>query len=417
VLSINAAVDYTLQAIEALAEAHTNELVHGNLTPSHLFVTRGPDGLPVVKVLGFGVADSLCSSPLGEDRAVPANESNLGDFPEGTTTMAPEQIRGSMDIDALVDVWGLGGLLHHLLTGQPVFQATTGPALVAMIAADSPAPVTALRTDVPAGLESIILRCLAKDRRERFATVGELAVALEAYASPDLQTSVNRIVRTLVKSTRPPPLPHAMGTIQAMVHVPRPPSNPPAAATPPAVPAGTPVPGSVSGMSLSSLQEYAGDGKGIVIPKAVLVGAVSFVALGLAAVLGGVFASRLASPAAATASNVAAAATVPKAPVAETPAAPAEPPAPATSATASAAPASSAAAPPAAAPPVAAQPAPVAPAPARPARAAPARAPVARVAAPAKTEKAPAPERRASAPAAPAPEKRASAEDLFDDTR
>ena len=78
-------------------------------------------------------------------------------------------------------------------------------------------------------------------------------VALEAYASPDLQTSVNRIVRTLVKSTRPPPLPHAMGTTQAMVHVPRPPSNPPAAATPPAVPVGTPPPGSVSGMKIVKL--------------------------------------------------------------------------------------------------------------------------------------------------------------------
>ncbi len=76
-----------------------------------------------------------------------------------------------------------------------------------MIAADSPTPVTALRTDVPAGLESIILRCLAKDRRERFTTVGELAVALEAYASRrTCRRPVNRIVRTLVKSTGPPPL-------------------------------------------------------------------------------------------------------------------------------------------------------------------------------------------------------------------
>ncbi len=241
-----------------------------------------------------------------------------------------------------------------------------------------------------------------------------LAVALEAYASPDLQTSVNHIVRTLVKSTRPPPLPHAMGTIQAMVHVPRPPSNPPAAATPPAVPAGTPVPGSVSRHEpeLASGMLRA-TGRASSFRKR------CWSARCRSSRSGSPRCSAVCSPRAARR---------PLLPRLRTSRPPqlcrklrslnllplTEPPAPAAKRYCSAAPASSAAAPRQQRPCSGSARAGRAPAPARPA---PARAPAARAAAPPQKQKNPAPERRASAPAAPAPEKRASAEDLFDDTR
>jgi serine/threonine-protein kinase len=107
-------------------------------------------------------------------------------------------------------------VLHELLAGQAVYQAETIPALWASIAADPPTPITSLRSDVPAGLESVILRCLSKDRSARFATVAELAVALKKFASPEAQLAVDRITRTLGRTTHPPPLP---GHTAALVHV------------------------------------------------------------------------------------------------------------------------------------------------------------------------------------------------------
>jgi serine/threonine protein kinase len=176
------AVDFVLQACESIAEAHAIGLVHKNLSASTLFVARRPGGSPLIKVLDFGMPSALQG--------------------EGMDSQAPEQVRGSSDIDPRTDVWALGTVLHELITGTRVFTASSQRALLAMIVADPPVPVTALRSDVPAGLETVILRCLEKDRAARFPTVADLAAAVRDFASTEAQGTVERVTRTLAAGAR-----------------------------------------------------------------------------------------------------------------------------------------------------------------------------------------------------------------------
>jgi serine/threonine-protein kinase len=232
-LQVPEAVDYVLQAGEALAEAHALGIVHRNLKPSNLFLTRRSDGGSLIKVLDYCVSEDPFT-----DSAV--NMSGTAGMARSLSCLAPEQIRDPHNVDARADIWALGAILYQLLTGVPVFDADSTPSLLAMIAADIPTAPTALCSEIPSSLESVIMRCLAKDPSVRYGTVGDLAADLEYFASSDGQGSVERIGRMHVRgsrSTRPPPLPsNAPSSARAIVHVP---SRPPPAL--PALPADSPV--------------------------------------------------------------------------------------------------------------------------------------------------------------------------------
>lgn len=228
VLPVSEAVDYTLQACEALADAHAHGLVHKNLEPSNMFVVRRETERQLI-VLNFCLSDD----PLS-DAAI-----NLGSTQHATQSLAylaPEQIRDPASVDARVDIWALGALLHEMLSGAAPFRAETTPALLAMIAAEEAAPLSHLRPEIPDQLESLVLRCLAKDPRERFGSLGELCEALAPFASEGRELSARRVVRSLARrggTSLPPPLPGAQPT-KAIVRV------APAAVT--AKPAAAPVP-------------------------------------------------------------------------------------------------------------------------------------------------------------------------------
>ncbi len=205
-LPVPEAVDYVLQACEALAEAHVLGFVHRNLKPSNLFLTRRADGRPIIKVLDFCVSEG----PLGDAAiSMSSNEAVVG----ALAYLAPEQIRDEGGVDLRADVWALGAVLHELLTGVPLYSASTAPGLFAAITADPVIPASQLRAEIPAELESVVLRSVEKEREHRFADVGDLARQLKPFASSEGRDSVERVVRLLERraqhsrSTRPPPLP------------------------------------------------------------------------------------------------------------------------------------------------------------------------------------------------------------------
>jgi serine/threonine protein kinase len=208
-LPVSEAVDFLLQACDAVAEAHSLGIVHRDLKPSNLFLTERPDGTPLVKVLDFGISKALQGSRGSEtsQHQMTASAAIMG----SPQYMSPEQIRSSKNVDARADVWALGTILHELIAGTPTYVADTVPGLLAMIVADSPPPLTASRPDAPAEVEAAILRCLEKDRERRFANVAELARSIERFASPESRPLVRRIARVLGDSSRDARDPMALG--------------------------------------------------------------------------------------------------------------------------------------------------------------------------------------------------------------
>lgn len=201
-LSITDAVDFVLQAAEALAEAHALGIVHRDIKPANLWLGRRSDGSPLVKVLDFGI--SKLAPTAGGDSKLTETSAVFG----SPTYMSPEQIRSSKKVDARTDVWSLAVVLYELLTGRQPFEAETSGGVLASISADPPIPFLPRRPDSPPALDRAILACLEKDVSRR-ASLAALATMLMPMASPAGVLSAERVIRT-----GQPGLPFQDGSIQ-----------------------------------------------------------------------------------------------------------------------------------------------------------------------------------------------------------
>ncbi len=206
-LSIVDAVSYVTQAIEAIAEAHSYGIVHRDLKPSNLFLTRRPDGTPLVKVLDFGISKAQAGSPL--EAHITTTTAVLG----SPMYMAPEQMIASREVDGRTDVWALGVVLYQLLTGRGPFNGATMTELCARILQEPHAAIRATRPDVPVEIESVVARCLEKDRTRRFPSVADLAEALAPFGGSGASMSAERARRLIPRTERASHVPniHAIG--------------------------------------------------------------------------------------------------------------------------------------------------------------------------------------------------------------
>ncbi len=186
------AVDYMLQALEALAHAHALGIVHRDLKPSNIFLSRGLGGTTIVKVFDFGISKAPQTGEL-KDQSSTASQMILGT----PSYMAPEQARSAKDVDARADVWALGVTLYRLLTNSLPFLADNVADMLAAILVQPHRPMRAICPELSPDLEAIVGRCLAKERELRFSSVGELAQALARHASASGRVSVDRVTRTL----------------------------------------------------------------------------------------------------------------------------------------------------------------------------------------------------------------------------
>jgi serine/threonine protein kinase len=189
------AVDFVLQACEAIAQAHALGIVHRDLKPSNLFCIRRPDGQLSIKVLDFGISKAMAGS----------SSSGSGDLGMTRTTsvvgspiyMSPEQMQSSKNVDARTDLWSLGVVLYELVTAHVPFEGETVTELAIRVATEPAPPPSAFRADLPPALERVILRCLEKSRERRFQNVAELAAALVEFGSRRAAASLERIQGTL----------------------------------------------------------------------------------------------------------------------------------------------------------------------------------------------------------------------------
>ena len=193
------AVDYVLQACDALAEAHARGIVHRDIKPSNLFVTVRPDGSELVKVLDFGISKSPV---LGDDVSLTQTASLLGT----PTYMAPEQMRSARDADARSDVWALGAVLYELLEGRPPITADSFAELVMAVSTQPHAPMVAAPQ-----LAAVIARCLAKAPDDRYPNIAALAADLTRFTTRPLGLAcaerAARVLGVARPATAPGPAP------------------------------------------------------------------------------------------------------------------------------------------------------------------------------------------------------------------
>jgi eukaryotic-like serine/threonine-protein kinase len=176
-LPVRTAVDYVLQACEALAEAHQLGIVHRDLKPSNLFLTHRADGSPWIKVLDFGISKITGAAKLTATSALMGSP----------LYMSPEHLNAT-PLDARADIWGLGVILFELISGGPPFVGETLPQICVQILHAEPLPLN--RADMPPGLERVIRRCLAKSADHRYPDLAHLAIALAPFGGDDAQASV-----------------------------------------------------------------------------------------------------------------------------------------------------------------------------------------------------------------------------------
>ena len=190
-LPVEQAVDFVLQACEAVADAHALGIVHRDLKPANLFCVRRSDGQYSIKVLDFGISKVTTPGAIGH--GMTRTTAVVG----SPLYMAPEQMQLSKSVDARVDIWALGVILFELVTGRPPFQSDALTDLAIKVYTEPTPSARALRLSMPAALDQVIATCLAKDRAARFANVSELAIALMDFGSKQAKISVQRVLGTL----------------------------------------------------------------------------------------------------------------------------------------------------------------------------------------------------------------------------
>jgi serine/threonine-protein kinase len=158
------------QVAQSLGEAHTNGIVHRDMKPENVFIeTRGEEE-DYVKVLDFGIAKMMSGDK--EVQALTAVGQTLGTL----EFMSPEQLRGQK-LDGRSDIYALGMMAYEMLTGALPFQKAKTPIeIINFHLKQPPQPPSKMRTDVaiPAGVDEIILKMVAKNRDDRFADTAAL---------------------------------------------------------------------------------------------------------------------------------------------------------------------------------------------------------------------------------------------------
>ncbi len=192
-LSPKYAARLAIEALHGLEAIHRAGIVHRDISPENIMIARDEEGEQHVKLIDLGIAK--------QGDGTEGNKTKTGMFVGKWKYCSPEHL-GILDagerIDGRADIYSFGIVLYEMLTGVPPFQAETPHAYLMLHSSEKPRPLREVNPSMPASpeLEALIFKALEKDRKKRFASVREMARALEV-----LEPSLNDQIGA------PPPLP------------------------------------------------------------------------------------------------------------------------------------------------------------------------------------------------------------------
>ena len=198
------------QAAMGLEHAHQHGLVHRDIKPSNLFVTKSGQ----IKLLDLGLAR------LGDDGEHQRGLTTVGQVLGTPDYMAPEQWDDTHSVDARADLYSLGCTLFFVLTGRAPYADVTKSSLLQLMKAHVEGAIpnlTDIRLDVPAELNAIFARLLAKNADDRYATAGEVIAALEPFTRKGSDTEVFAGNPVFVPGKEPPAVRAVESTSEASI--------------------------------------------------------------------------------------------------------------------------------------------------------------------------------------------------------
>jgi len=180
-LDMERAMHVARQVCRSLREAHALGVIHRDLKPANVYLVQHGDESDFVKVLDFGLVKNL--DEKGEELT------QAGLFMGSPKYMSPEQIRGDR-VDTRVDIYALGVIMYEMLTGKVPFDRPNSVNILMAHIQESVPPMAEMNPDVhvPPQLEQIVMRCMAKDVDERYASMDEVLLALKQCAGFSLMS-------------------------------------------------------------------------------------------------------------------------------------------------------------------------------------------------------------------------------------
>ncbi|MBL8602056.1 MAG: protein kinase [Myxococcales bacterium] len=217
----------------ALQSAHEQGIVHRDVKPQNIFVVESADEAPWAKLIDFGIAKKI----VDDDTQLTATGMILGT----PAYMSPEQAQGARNVGAAADQYAFGAIVFQALAGQIPHQADTYPAMLIAIVTTAPPALSSLRPDLPPALCEVVMRALAREPAQRFASLGAFREALRPFAGLEALPS-GGAPRGLEGPPRPSTPPNARTRPDGTAEPSMPFGGPPAVAPRPPVSVETPAP-------------------------------------------------------------------------------------------------------------------------------------------------------------------------------